>query len=106
MRGPFHTFSLSSDCWLEAGHPTIDYTRQRCPIDPHDAQTMPFTSMSLSVLLLGFARLSAADRKAFLTQLNQFILASPHQRRSKIQSWEEDGGASAAARAEPLEKPM
>jgi hypothetical protein len=105
MRGSFNAFSLSSDCCLGWGIPqsitrgsdvrlTL-MTLRRCPL-----------SMSLSVLLLGFARLSATDRKAFLTQLNQFILASPHQRRSKIQAWEEDGGASTAARAEPLEKPM
>jgi len=44
--------------------------------------------MPLSHLLLGFARLSAAEQKTFLTQLNQFMLASPHQRRSQMHEWE------------------
>jgi hypothetical protein len=49
---------------------------------------MPLTSLPLAHLLLGFARLSAAEQRAFLTQLNQFMLASPHQRRSQMHEWE------------------
>lgn len=46
-------------------------------------------SMLVTELLFGFASLPDAQRKLFLTQLNQFIVASPRQRRLQIQLWEQ-----------------
>ena len=46
-------------------------------------------SMLVTELLFGFASLPEAQRKLFLIQLNQFIVASPRQRRLQIQMWEQ-----------------
>lgn len=46
-------------------------------------------SLLVTELLLGFASLSEVQRKLFLIQLNQFIIASPRQRRLKVERWEQ-----------------
>jgi len=46
-------------------------------------------SMLVTELLLGFASLSEVQRRLFLIQLNQFMIASPRQKRLKIETWEQ-----------------
>ena len=48
----------------------------------------PPISMLVTELLLGFASLSEVQKRRFLIQLNQFIIASPRQKRLKIDTWE------------------